>query len=155
MTPKLELPYLPLGWEVNYVSSDNKWMKEARICADEMSSDANHPTGAVIVKEDKIIGRGANYSGFHKNIGCVRRFLRNLFPVPSGKMYWTCRGCSPRYHAEQTAIRDAQFKGLETKGADLYLWGHWWCCESCWEQMINAEIGRVFVQDNAKEKFKN
>ncbi len=150
---KQELPYLPLGWEVHYVAEDNPWMKEACLSAGTLSTDANHPTGAVIVQNDEIIGRGANASVFHDRIGCVRQMLRNFIPVPSGKMYWTCRGCSPRFHAEQNAIRDAKKKGHQTKGADLYLWGHWWCCESCWEKILDANIERVFLAKDAKEKF--
>lgn len=148
-----KLPYLPSGWEIQYVPAENKWIKEAQAAAGDLSTDGNHPTGAVIVLDKKIIGRGANRSNFHRYIGCVRKFLRHLMTVPSGKMYWTCHGCSPRYHAEQSAIRDAIKKGNKTKGADLYLWGHWWCCESCWDQIIKAEIGQVFLIEGAKEKF--
>lgn len=151
---KSELPYLPKGWDINYVSEENEWMKSARISARKLSTDRNHPTGAVLVKNGKIIGQGANRSSFHKALGCVRQVIRHLFPVPSGKMYWTCHGCSPRYHAEQSAIRDAIKKGNKTKGVDLYLWGHWWCCESCWDKIIKAEIGRVFLIDGAKDKFR-
>ena len=147
------LPYLPLGWEVNYVPENNKWMKEACLSAGVLSTDANHPTGAVIVKNDEIIGRGANVSNFHKHLFCLRQLLRKIFPVPSGTMYWTCRGCSPRFHAEQQAIRDARKKGSQTEGADLYLWGHWWCCENCWNKILSAKIERVFLVKGAHEKF--
>jgi deoxycytidylate deaminase len=150
---KPELPYLPLGWEVFYVPAENEWMKKARLAAGELSTDDHHPTGAVLVQQEKLIGRGANRSMFHKKIGCVRKFLRHLFPVPSGKMYWTCCGCSPRFHAEQSAIRDAQKKGHQTTGADLYLWGHWWCCESCWERIIDARVERVFLMEGAQDQF--
>lgn len=150
---KPELPYLPLGWDVLYVPEDNQWMKEAALSAGVLSTDAQHPTGAVIVKDGEIIGRGANRSTFHKRIGCVRKFLRKFFPVPSGKMYWTCRGCSPRFHAEQLAIRDVIKNGHKLEGSDLYLWGHWWCCQGCWDKIIDAKIERVFLTEGAKEKF--
>ena len=144
------LPYLPLGWEILYVPPENEFMVEAKKAATVLSTDGGHPTGAVVVKDSAIIGRGANESFFHKRVGCVRKGLRKVFPVPSGKMYWTCPGCSPRFHAEQQAIKDAKKNGHDPKGADLYLWGHWWCCESCWEKMIDAGITRVFLEKSPK-----
>jgi deoxycytidylate deaminase len=68
-------------------------------------------------------------------------------------MYWTCYGCSPKFHAEQSALHDAKKNGHDTVGAELYLWGHWWCCESCWEKMIDAGIGKVFLLEGAKSRF--
>ena len=150
---KVELPYLPLGWDVSYVSADNEFMLAAQKAADVLSTDVGHPTGAVVVKDGAIIGRGANRSLFHQKLGCVRKGLRKLFSVPSGKMYWTCYGCSPRFHAEQSALRDAQKNGHEIKGADLYLWGHWWCCESCWDKILETGIENVYLLDGAKGLF--
>jgi deoxycytidylate deaminase len=68
-------------------------------------------------------------------------------------MYWTCSGCSPKFHAEQSAIRNAQKNGHDLHGADLYLWGHWWCCENCWEKMIDVGIKKVFLAEEAKMMF--
>ena len=146
-------PYVPLGWEVFYVPEENEFMQVAKNAAQVFSTDSGHPTGAVVVKDSAIIGRGGNRSLFHKHIGCVRKGLRNIFPIPSGQMYWTCYGCSPKFHAEQSALRDAKKNGHDCKGADLYLWGHWWCCESCWEKMIDAGIGKVFLLEGAEKKF--
>jgi deoxycytidylate deaminase len=151
---KSAVPYLPLGWELLYVPEDDEFMMEAQQAAMVLSTDAGHPTGAIVVKDGAILGRGANRSLFHQYVGCVRKGLRNFFTIPSGKMYWTCYGCSPKFHAEQSAILDAKRNGHDLKGADLYLWGHWWCCESCWEKMIDAEIGRVFLVEGAGKKFK-
>jgi len=149
---KKELPYLPKSREILYVPSDNKFMLAAKKYAEENSQDSAFKTGAVIVSDGKIIGRGANGSDFHEKIGCVRKF----FHAPTGKFYWLCPGCSPQNHAEQSAIKDA----LKNKspqpplsrggvgGADLYLWGHWWCCQSCWEKMIEAGIRNVYLEEN-------
>jgi deoxycytidylate deaminase len=139
---KKKLPYLPKSREILYVPSDNKFMLAAKKFAEENSQDSQFKTGAVIVQNSKIIGRGANGSDFHKKLGCVRKFFR----VKTGKKYWLCPGCSPKNHAEQSAIKDAKFRGISTKGADLYLWGHWWCCQSCWEKMIEAEIKNVYLE---------
>ena len=143
-------------------------MKEAIKFRDLESTDAQHPTGAVVVKDGVIIGRGANQSAlknkklldFHKNMFCVRRFLK----IPSGQKYWLCPGCaSCRHHAESRAIKDAlrNLKGKpniangvsSTAGADLYLYGHWWCCKPCWDNIIVAGINRVFLVEGALEMF--
>ncbi len=150
---KETLPYIPIGWEVFYVPRENEFMRLAEEVAKKYSTDVKHSTGAVVVKEGKIIGKGANVSWFHKHLGCVRKGLRNLFLVPSGKMYWSCPGCSPKFHAEQTALRDVLRRGANPKGAELYLWGHWWCCESCWEKMIDAGIEKVFLVEGADVLF--
>lgn len=148
-----KLPYVPLGWEVFYVSEENEFMQAAKSVAGFFSTDVGHPTGAVVVKDCVILGKGANHSWFHKYFGCVRKGLRHFFSVPSGKMYWTCYGCSPKFHAEQSALRDTKKNGHSSTGADLYLWGHWWCCESCWEKMIDAGIARVFLVEGAEKRF--
>lgn len=146
-------PYVPLGWEVFCVPEENKFMQAAKNAAHIFSTDSGHPTGSVVVKDGIIVGRGGNRSLFHKYFGCVRKGLRKIVSIPSGKRYWTCYGCSPKFHAEQSAIRDAKKKGHSLGGADLYLWGHWWCCESCWEKIINAKIERVFLVEGAEKKF--
>jgi len=133
-------------------------MKAAETCRAESSTDLSFPTGAVVVKDVQIIGRGANQSAlrnkklleFHKDVFCVRRFLR----IPTGKKYWICPGCSSsRHHAESRAVKDAQKKGMETKGADLYLYGHWWCCEPCWKVMMDAGIRNVYLLINSEIMF--
>lgn len=152
-------PYLPSGRAILYVPLGNEFMREAEKVRNELSSDKNYPTGAVIVKGGKIIGRGANRSAlknsklikFHREKFCVRRFLK----IPSGQKYWLCPGCaSSRNHAEPMAIKDARKNGQNLKGADLYLFGHWWCCKNCWDKMIAAGINNVYLVEGASELFK-
>ncbi len=140
------LPYLPLGKELLEVDCHYKFMSEARKFSLKNNKDEGHPTGAIIVKNGEIIGSGANGSSFHEYLFCVRKF----FKAETGKYYSLCRGCSPKNHAEQKAIKNA--KG-NTNNADLYLWGHWWCCESCWDAMIEAGIKNVFLANNAFKLF--
>lgn len=140
---KRDLPYLPESREILYVAADNKFMQGAQKFAEENSQDSKFKTGAVIVQNGKIIGRGANGSNFHEKIGCVRK----LFHVSTGKLYWLCPGCLPKNHAEQSAIKDVKSREISTKGADLYLWGHWWCCQNCWEKMIEANIKNVYLEE--------
>ncbi|NCP67663.1 hypothetical protein GW756_05335 [bacterium] len=144
-----KLPYLPAGREIFYVDIDHDFMQLAFNVARKGSLDTLHPTGAVLVKDGVPIGAGANGSSFHTRLGCVRKLLR----VPTGKFYSLCSGCSPKNHAEQKAIKDALKRKKDPKGADLYLWGHWWCCQSCWQAMIDAGIRDVYLPKGAWDKF--
>lgn len=137
-----KLPYLPESREILYVSAENKFMQAAKKVAETKSLDAGFKTGAVIVKDGEIIGEGANGSNFHQKFGCIRKFLK----IKTGKKYWLCPGCLPHNHAEQSALADVKFRGISPQGADLYLWGHWWCCQSCWAKMIEAEIENVYLE---------
>ncbi len=143
------LPYLPIEKEILYVERDHEFMQMARHTAQQGSLDKSHPTGAILVKDNKAIGVGSNGSLFHEKWGCLRKLIK----APTGKYYALCGGCSPKNHAEQQAIKDALKKGHEVKGADLYLWGHWWCCESCWQAMMKVDINNVYLPKKAWEQF--
>jgi len=125
-------------------------MQLAYKAAEELSLDSEHPTGAVIVKHDRVISRGANGSEYHRINGCTRKKSGS----PTGENYDLCEGCNPRHHAEQSAIRDAVGNGEDPHGADLYLWGHWWCCKPCWDCMIEHKILNVYLVDGAEYKFR-
>jgi deoxycytidylate deaminase len=151
-------PYLPEGKNISYVTSDNLYIQAAKEFAREYSTDRQHSTGAIVVKDGEVIGRGANQvplknpklKELHKNGWCVRKVLK----VKSGEKYWLCPGCSKSSdHAEQQAVRDAMKHQKGAKGADLYLWGHWWCCESCWTAMLNAGIDNVFLIEGSEILF--
>ena len=156
----MNYPYMPEGRGVEYVGAGNIYMKEAmRLCKEE-STDAQHSTGAVVVRDGVILGKGANQSAlkngkllaFHKEKFCVRRFLK----IPSGQKYWLCPGCaSSAQHAESRAVKDAVSKHSRKKvsGSNLFLYGHWWCCRPCWDRMIDVGISRVFLVEGATELF--
>ncbi len=152
-------PYLPEGKSIGYVPVDNQFMREAKRLRDEESTERNHPTGAVVVYGNEIIGRGMNRApiknkrlqDMHKNGLCIRRLLK----VPSGQKYWLCPGCAKsKFHAETSATKNALKNKAEIKGADLYLYGHWWCCKPCWDSMIVAGIDKVYLVEGATELFK-
>jgi len=152
-------PYLPENREIKYVSIDNPFMKEAMRVRDTLSNDLYFRTGAVVVLNSKIIGYGANKSilgnekliELHKNGWCIRK----MFKVKSGNKYWLCPGCSsPNNHAENRAIIDAYKKNGAIDGADLYLYGHWWCCKDCWNSIIKHNINNVFLVSDATTLFK-
>jgi len=139
-------PYLPDGRQILHVPADNMFMQAAKLVAETESLDVAHKTGAVVVKDNNIIGAGANGSTWHDEYGCERK-RKN---IPTGEGYELCEGCHPKNHAEQTAIANCE----DPAGADIYLWGHWWCCQSCWARMIESGIVNVYLPEGASEMFK-
>lgn len=151
-------PYLAPGRTFQYVSEADPSMRAARTVCETHSTDRRHPTGSAILKDGVLLARAANLSGFrnpalirlHEQGWCVRKALG----IPSGKHYWLCPGCaSHRNHSEALAIADARRRGVDIARADLYLWGHWWCCKPCWDAITRAEIERVYLVDGATERF--
>lgn len=156
----MEYPYLPVGRNIKYVSIDNVFMAEACRIRNSESTDIGHPTGAVVVKDNKIIAWGSNLSRvrnkfllkLHERGLCVRKLLK----IPSGQKYWLCPGCAiPENHAEYRAVKNAELSIKNIAGADLYLYGHWWCCRSCWDKMISAGIRDVYLVEGATNMFKD
>ncbi|HVT75124.1 MAG TPA: hypothetical protein VHD69_01745 [Candidatus Paceibacterota bacterium] len=154
------VPYLPEGRNIFIVPATDRFMLEAKRVRDTESTDLNHSTGAVAVKDGVIVGEAANQAGFktpklielHRRGWCVRRILK----VKSGTRYWLCPGCSTHQdHAESGAVRDAVTRGGPdaARGADLYLYGHYWCCKPCWDNMIKGGIANVYVVDGADALF--
>lgn len=151
-------PYLPSDREILLVPLENPFMQAAKKAREELSNELLNPTGAVVIKDEKIIGRGGNQAGlpfkswqlFHKNIFCVRRFLK----IKTGTKYWACPGCAKnKNHAEARAVLNAANKYGDIAGADLYLYGHWWCCEPCWNEIIKHRIKNVYLLENGVEIF--
>jgi len=142
-------PYLPEGCDIGYVDADNEYMQAARKVAQEQSLDKTMPTGSVIVRNGEIIGRGANGSSYHETNEC-ERVKRN---IPTGQGYDLCEGCSPKNHSEPKAIADALKHADNLTGAELYLWGHWWCCEPCWTAMQNAGIHIAHLLNKSEVLF--
>lgn len=145
------MPFVPENAEIYTLPANHVFMQEAKAVSEKYSLDAKHQTGAIIVKKEALLGKGANGSNYHKKYGCKRKELG----IPTGQKYELCPGCSPKNHAEQKAIQNAIENKKETEEADLFLWGHWWCCESCWTAMQKAKIKRVFLVEAANELFKN
>jgi len=153
-------PYLPEGREILYVPITDKFMALAKETALTKSTDSVQPTGSVVVKDGQVIGYATNRSplghikflyNLHKKGWCLRRLLK----IKSGTKYWLCVGCAKhRDHSEQSAVRDAQKNDHDTNGADLYLWGHWWCCKSCWDKIISGGIRNVYLLDTSEQDFK-
>jgi deoxycytidylate deaminase len=154
----INYPYLPEGRIILYVSENNVFMKASIEAARELSKDKLQSTGAVIVKDNQIVGRGANQVFFkHPKLQELHRknfCLRKLLKVKSGTKYWLCPACSnSKTHAEAQAILDARRNRKDTSGADLYIWGHWWCCKPCWDAMIKAGVKNVYLLEGSEKLF--
>ncbi|MFA6520036.1 MAG: deaminase [Candidatus Paceibacterota bacterium] len=147
--PKYPSPYIPKGREILYVPLSNLYMTQARDYARVNSLDKEMPNTSIIVKAGKVIGIGANGSNYHEQHGC-ERVRQN---IPTGEGYELCEGCHPKNHGESRAINDAIEKGNDPKEADLYMWGHWWCCKNCWEKIISSGIKNVYLLENSEVLF--
>ncbi len=147
----IEYPYLPEGRKIEYVSVDNEFMAAAKKFADDFSLDKNFPTASILVKSGEIVSMAANGSEYHKSHGCERVKQG----IPTGQGYDLCEGCHPKNHSENKAIVSAISEGKEIIEADLYLWGHWWCCEACWKSMIDAGVRHVYLMEGSEKLFNN
>ncbi len=103
--------------------------------------------GAVIVKDKRILSTG--YNGVPigikhcTEIGC----LRDKLNIPSGEKHELCRGL----HAEQNAIIQAAYHGVEIKGSDLYCTNQ--PCIICTKMIINAGIKNIYYRDGYPDKL--
>jgi len=146
---EIKYPYIPEGREIKYVSVTDLHMALAKYYARFYSLDSVMPGAAVIVRDEFTLGIGTNGSDYHKTHKCQRVILG----CKSGEGYELCEGCHPKNHSEAKAIRSALACGNDPCGADLYLWGHWWCCQPCWEAMEKAGIKNVYLLENSEVLF--
>ncbi|WP_457552993.1 deoxycytidylate deaminase [Desulfobacula sp.] len=97
--------------------------------------------GAVLIKEKRILCTGYNGAPAKvphcREVGCLRAQLK----VPSGEKHELCRGV----HAEQNAIIQAAYHGIQVKGASLYCTNQ--PCSICSKMIINAGIKIVYYKD--------
>ncbi len=149
MEQTMKYPYLPENRAILYVPADHTFMQAAREYALRHSLDDAVKTGSVIVKFGVIVGYGANGSDYHKTNLCER--VRQK--IPTGQGYELCEGCHPKNHSEPRAIENARQNGYDPHGADLYLWGHWWCCEPCWSAIDKAGIVNVYLMEGSERLF--
>ncbi|MBU0646304.1 hypothetical protein KJ611_02385 [Patescibacteria group bacterium] len=130
----MELPYLPEGREIKYVALDNELMAQAKIARQECSGDTLYPVGAVLVRGGEVLCRAGN--GFNQGSDKLHICPRVVEGCPSGTGYDLCGLHDAPGHAENMLMQVARGQGIDTNGADVYLCGHWWCCEPCWQAMI-------------------
>lgn len=145
----INYPYIHPKGSISYVNMKDKYMSQAKKVAREHSLDETMPTGAVIVKDGKVLAYGANGSDYHKTHVCERVRLG----IPTGQGYDLCEGCHHKNHAEVSAIRQAQEQKKDVTDSKLYLWGHWWCCEPCWKDMVTNGISNVILLEDSEVLF--
>jgi dCMP deaminase len=108
----------------------------------ERSTCLRHKVGAVIVKDKRLLSTG--YNGAVKSVkDCIEKgCLRDELKIPSGTRHEICRAV----HAEQNAIIQAAFYGVDTRNAIMY------CthtpCMICAKMMINAGIKEIVTYNN-------
>ena len=100
---------------------------------------------AVLVKDGRILRVVASAHGAHQHEGHCARLAHN---VPSGTRYDLCPHCDPRLHAEALAV-----KGLDARGADVYVYGHWYFCAHCRNTLSLAGVNGWFVLEDAHRLF--
>jgi len=149
--PRVEYPYMAEQGTILYADADNEFMQLAKEFARLYSLDKTMPNTSVIVKDGEVLGIGANGSDYHELNGCARVKLG----IPTGQGYDLCEGCHPKNHGEQKALTDARELTGENRfdGATIYLWGHWWCCESCWDSMLESGIDTVYLLNDSEVLF--
>lgn len=145
----VEFPYMPKEGRIEYVAAENEFMQAAKEYAKKHSLDRVMPNASVVVKDGKIIGRGANGSTYHDTHEC-ERIKRG---IPTGQGYELCEGCHPKNHSEPKAVKDALKTQSDLSGAAIYLWGHWWCCEPCWQAMLENGIRTVYLLKDSEKLF--
>ncbi len=154
-----------------FIESDNKFIEMAKQSAIDYSLTSIFPIGIIAEKDGLIIAKAGNGNGYHENNldtpghrkGCIRRYLNDerekigLEKFKSGEGFELCPGCHTNSHAEANLINEAKKinRFSDLKGANIYMYGHFWCCKDCWRKMINAGIKDVFLPtfaNNFKDK---
>jgi len=103
--------------------------------------------GALIIKDKRILATGYNGAptGIRhcSEVGCLREAMK----IESGQRHELCRGI----HAEQNAIIQAAYHGVQIKGASLY------CtnlpCSICTKMIINAGIKKIYYQEGCADEL--
>lgn len=142
-------PYLPEGRRYLRAQASDPIMRLAIRYAHQYSKDPVMPTAAVVIQDRHPISCGANGSDFHRIHGCARQAAGSK----TGEDYHLCEGCHPKNHSESRALRAAQNLSDGVSDSDLYLWGHFGCCQNCWRIIAQAGIRDVFLLLDAEKLF--
>ena len=149
--PNIEYPYMPPDRHLKYASVDDPFMIEAAKAREECAGDPLYPVGIVLVKDGQVVARAGN--GFNRGPGQVHVCPRVVLECPSGTGYDLCTLHDAPGHSEPMLVEEARRLGIDTVGADAYMFGHWWACEPCWKVLIDAGVRDLYVTDDAHERF--
>lgn len=151
MPDDIKYPYMPADRHLKYVPADHEFMLAAKKAREERSSDPLFPVGIALVKDGQLVAVAGN--GFNQGSGTPHICPRYVLGCPSGVGYELCHLHDPEGHAEPMVVAEATRLGIDTNGADAYMYGHWWACEPCWNALIAAGIRNLYVTDDAHERF--
>jgi len=129
---KEEKPFRP-SWEEYFMDITHLVAKR--------STCLRRQVGAVVVKDKKILATGYNGAPARLDHCFDTGCLREEMGVPSGERHELCRGL----HAEQNAIIQAAYHGVEIRGGTLYCTNH--PCTICSKMIINAGIERIVYEE--------
>jgi len=154
-----------------FAENDNEFIELAKQSAIDYSLTSIFPIGIVAEKNGNVIARAGNGNGYHESNlntpkhrkGCIRRFLNDerekegLEKFKSGEGFELCPGCHTDSHAEANLVKEAKKINRydDLNGANVYMYGHFWCCRDCWQKMLDAGIKNVYLPklaDNFKDK---
>ncbi|KKW32847.1 MAG: hypothetical protein UY77_C0012G0014 [Candidatus Uhrbacteria bacterium GW2011_GWA2_53_10] len=147
----IKYPYLPAGRVFKFVPETDAFMTEAKKTRETLSGDPLFPVGAVLVKDGKVVARSGN--GFSRGNHGPHVCPRIVLESPSGTGYELCQLHDPPGHAEPMLMKAAKEAGVNAVSADVYMYGHWWCCEPCWKAMIDGGVRDVYLLENADVEF--
>lgn len=113
----------------------------------ERSTCVRRKTGAVIVREKRILTTGYNGAPvglIHcEDVGCIR----DNNSIPSGSNHELCRGI----HAEQNAVVQAARFGNAIEGATIYTTHH--PCVLCAKILVNAGIDSIIYHESYPDEL--
>ena len=104
--------------------------------------------GAIIVKDKRILTTG--YNGAPRDVkSCLEigRCLRKELGIPSGQRHEICRAL----HAEQNAIIQAAYHGVQIAGSSIYSTTQ--PCVLCAKMLINAGIKKIFYYEDYPDQL--
>ncbi len=142
---------MPSDREFRFVGDHHPMMALAKQAREECAGDPLFPVGAVLVRDGKVLVRAGN--GYNRGAGTVHVCPRIVLDAPSGTGYDLCHLHDAPGHAEPMLIAAAKEQGIDPSGADVYMYGHWWCCEPCWNVMIASGVRDVYLLENAHVEF--
>jgi len=149
--PDIDYPYMPEDRHLKYAPADSRFMLAAKNAQEQCAGDPIWPVGIVAVKDGEVVARAGN--GFNRGSQEMHICPRIVLECPSGVGYELCDVHDPPGHSEPQLVRAMQEAGIETEGADAYMFGHWWACEPCWKALIDAGFRDLYVTDDAHERF--
>lgn len=147
----INYPFLPEKHQFKFVTHDHPFMVIAELARRECSGDSLYPVGAILVKDGNVVARAGN--GFNRGSGIRHVCPRVVQECPSGTGYELCSLHDSPGHAEAMLLNVAREQGIDPNGCDVYLFGHWWCCEPCWNVMIDSGIRDVYLVNDANVRF--